>query len=178
MLHLTRMLAKDGEGATKLLECSVAGAPDEECAGIVAKSVISSPLLKCAVFGEDANWGRVLCAIGYADADFRIDRVGVSISSKNGAVEVCRDGAGIPFSEETAKEVLAADEITAPSDVAALLAAAGCGVTLLATAHGEGREDLLRRPLYRPLLEEGVFRRLVRIERPGGKRVYTVEEPS
>ena len=75
-------------------------------------------------------------------------------------------------------QVLAADEITAPSDVAALLAAAGCGVTLLATAHGNGREDLLRRPLYRPLLEEGVFRRLVRIERPGGKRVYTVEELS
>ena len=112
MLHLTRMLAKDGEGATKLLECSVTGAPDEECAGIVAKSVISSPLLKCAVFGEDANWGRVLCAIGYADADFRIDKVAVSISSKNGAVEVCRDGAGIPFSEERAKEVLTADEIT------------------------------------------------------------------
>lgn len=132
MLHLTRMLAKDGEGATKLLECSVAGAPDEECARIVAKSVISSPLLKCAVFGEDANWGRVLCAIGYADADFRIDKVGVSISSKNGAVEVCRDGAGIPFSEETAKEVLAADEITIQVDLGQGEAGArafGCDLT-------------------------------------------------
>lgn len=132
MLHLTRMLAKDGEGATKLLECSVTGAPDEECAGIVAKSVISSPLLKCAVFGEDANWGRVLCAIGYADADFRIDKVAVSISSKNGAVEVCRDGAGIPFSEERAKEVLTADEITILVDLGqggAGARAFGCDLT-------------------------------------------------
>ena len=132
MLHLTRMLAKDGEGATKLLECRVAGAPDEECARIVAKSVISSPLLKCAVFGEDANWGRVLCAIGYADADFRIDRVGVSICSKNGAVEVCRDGAGVPFSEERAKEVLTADEITIAVDLGqgdAGARAFGCDLT-------------------------------------------------
>lgn len=111
MLHLTKMLAKDGEGATKLLECSVSGAPDKETARIVAKSVISSPLLKCAVFGEDANWGRVLCAIGYADAAFEIDRVGVHISSGSGTVEVCRNGAGIPFSEKKAKEVLSADEI-------------------------------------------------------------------
>ena len=77
----------------------------------MAKSVISSPLLKCAIFGEDANWGRVLCAVGYADADFEIDRVGVHISSKKGAVEVCRNGAGAGFSEEKAKEVLSADEI-------------------------------------------------------------------
>lgn len=111
MLHLTKMLAKDGEGATKLLECRVDGAPDEKTARTVAKSVISSPLLKCAVFGEDANWGRILCAVGYADADFEIDRVGARICSKNGGVEVCREGAGIPFSEEKAKEVLSADEI-------------------------------------------------------------------
>ena len=112
MLHLTKMLAKDGEGATKLLECRVEGAPDSETARIVAKSVISSPLFKCAVFGEDANWGRVLCAIGYAKADFEIDKTYVSIASKNGKVEVCRDGAGIPFSEQEAKKVLSADEIT------------------------------------------------------------------
>ena len=132
MLHLTKMLAKDGEGATKLLECSVSGAPDEKTARIVAKSVISSPLLKCAVFGEDANWGRILCAIGYAKADFEMDKTGVSISSKNGQVDVCRGGTGIPFSEEDAKEVLAADEITIFVDLGQGKAASrafGCDLT-------------------------------------------------
>lgn len=132
MLHLTKMLAKDGEGATKLLECRVSGAPDEETARIVAKSVISSPLLKCAVFGEDANWGRVLCAIGYADAAFEIDRVGVWIFSRNGTVEVCKNGAGVRFSEEKAKEVLSADEIMILADLGQGEAAArafGCDLT-------------------------------------------------
>lgn len=132
MLHLTKMLAKDGEGATKLLECRVSGAPDEGAARAVAKSVISSPLLKCAVFGEDANWGRVLCAVGYADADFEIGRVGVHISSPKGEVEVCRDGAGVPFSEERAKEVLSADEIAVLVDLGQGEAAArafGCDLT-------------------------------------------------
>lgn len=132
MLHLTKMLAKDGEGATKLLECRVSGAPDEGAARTVAKSVISSPLLKCAVFGEDANWGRVLCAVGYADADFEIGRVGVHISSPKGEVEVCRDGAGVPFSEERAKEVLSADEIAVLVDLGQGEAAArafGCDLT-------------------------------------------------
>ena len=132
MLHLTKMLAKDGEGATKLLECRVEGAPDSETARIVAKSVISSPLFKCAVFGEDANWGRVLCAIGYAKADFEIDKTYVSIASKNGKVEVCRDGAGIPFSEREAKKVLSADEITVWVDLGqgeAECRAFGCDLT-------------------------------------------------
>lgn len=132
MLHLTKMLAKDGEGATKLLECRVSGAPDEGAARVVAKSVISSPLLKCAVFGEDANWGRVLCAVGYADAEFEIGRVGVHLSSKNGQVEVCRDGAGVPFSEERAKEVLSADEIAVLVDLGqgeASARAFGCDLT-------------------------------------------------
>lgn len=132
MLHLTKMLAKDGEGATKLLECRVSGAPDEKTARIVAKSVISSPLLKCAVFGEDANWGRILCAIGYADAVFEIERVGVSISSENGEVEVCKNGAGVPFSEEKAKEVLSADEIVILTDLGqgeAVSRAFGCDLT-------------------------------------------------
>ena len=73
-------------------------------------------------------------------------------------------------------QVLAVDEITAPEDIKALTAAAGCGVILLATAHGEGRADLERRPLYRPLLEEGLFHRLIHIRREGERRVYTVEE--
>lgn len=111
LMNLTKMLAKDGEGATKLLECSCAGAPDLDTAIIVAKSVICSPLFKCAMFGEDANWGRVLCAIGYADAEFDIDKVDVDLASEKGCIAVCRDGAGVEFSEEEAKVVLSADEI-------------------------------------------------------------------
>lgn len=111
LMNMTRMLAKDGEGASKLLECTVKGAPDLDTAIIVAKSVIRSPLFKCAMFGEDANWGRILCAIGYAEADFDIDKVSVDLASDKGVIGVCRNGAGIPFSEEKASEVLSADEI-------------------------------------------------------------------
>ncbi len=111
MSELTKMLAKDGEGATKLIECTVSEAPDTETAITVAKSVIGSPLLKCAVFGEDANWGRVLCAIGYAKAEFDIAKVDVDLVSRAGSVAVCRNGAGVDFSEEKAKEVLSEDEI-------------------------------------------------------------------
>ena len=111
MMNITRMLAKDGEGATKLLECSVTGAKDLDTAITVAKSVICSALFKAAVFGEDANWGRILCAVGYADAEFDINAVDVTISSAAGSVHVCEYGAGIPFSEEEAADVLAEDEI-------------------------------------------------------------------
>lgn len=111
MSELTKMLAKDGEGATKLLECSVSSAPDLDTAIVVAKSVIRSPLLKCAMFGEDANWGRVLCAIGYAEAEFDINKVDVDFKSESGRIAVCRNGAGVEFSEEKAKEILSADEI-------------------------------------------------------------------
>jgi glutamate N-acetyltransferase/amino-acid N-acetyltransferase len=111
MMNMTKMLAKDGEGATKMLECTCAGAPDLNAAIVVAKSVIRSPLLKCAMFGEDANWGRILCAVGYAEAEFDINMVDVDISSSGGKIEVCRNGAGVKFSEEKAKEVLSKDEI-------------------------------------------------------------------
>ncbi|MBQ8527981.1 MAG: bifunctional glutamate N-acetyltransferase/amino-acid acetyltransferase ArgJ [Lachnospiraceae bacterium] len=111
LMNMTKMLAADGEGATKLLECSVSEAKDLDTAITVAKSVICSPLFKCAMFGEDANWGRVLCAIGYADAEFDINKVDVDLASENGTLPVCRNGAGVEFSEEFAKEVLAADEI-------------------------------------------------------------------
>mgnify|MGYP004646965965 FL=1 len=111
LMNLTRMLAKDGEGATKLLECEVKGAKDLDTAIIVAKSVIRSPLFKCAMFGEDANWGRILCAIGYAEADFEIDKVDVDLASKYGTVAVCRNGAGVEFSEEEASRILSSDEI-------------------------------------------------------------------
>ena len=108
---LCRMIAGDGEGATKLLECSVTGAKDEENAKIIAKSVICSSLLKAAMFGADANWGRVLCAIGYSGAKVDINKVGVSFSSPKGEITVCVDGAGVEFSEEKAKEILLEKEI-------------------------------------------------------------------
>ncbi len=111
MSNLTRMLAKDGEGASKLLECLCTGAQDKNTAITVAKSVVCSSLFKAAMFGEDANWGRVLCAIGYADAEFDINKVDVDLRSDKGAVTVCKDGSGIEFSEEKAAEILSADEI-------------------------------------------------------------------
>lgn len=111
MMNMTRMLAADGEGASKLLECNVTGAEDYETARCVAKSVICSALFKCAMFGADANWGRVLCAIGYTDADFDINKVSVTLGSSKGEINVCENGAGVPFSEEKAKEILLEDEI-------------------------------------------------------------------
>ena len=109
--HLCRMIAADGEGATKMLECIVSGAADVANAKIVAKSVICSSLLKAAMFGADANWGRVLCAIGYSGADVDVNKVDVSFRSAKGIITVCENGAGIPFSEEIAKEILLEKEI-------------------------------------------------------------------
>lgn len=111
MMHLTRMLAKDGEGASKLIECVCKGAPSQDDAITVAKSVIGSTLFKCAIFGEDANWGRILCAVGYADAEFDISKVDVDLKSEYGEIAVCRSGAGVEFSEEKAAEILKSDEI-------------------------------------------------------------------
>ena len=108
---LCRAIAADGEGATKLLECSVTGAADKDTARTVAKSVVCSSLLKAAMFGADANWGRVLCAVGYSGAELDVNRVDVSFESRAGSVAVCEMGAGIPFSEELAKQVLSEDEI-------------------------------------------------------------------
>ena len=109
--YLCKMIAADGEGATKLLECAVTGACDDINARIIAKSVICSSLFKAAMFGADANWGRVLCAIGYSGAKVNIDSVAVSFESVKGRVDVCLNGAGIPFSEEKAKEILLESEI-------------------------------------------------------------------
>ena len=108
---LCRMIAGDGEGATKLLECTVSGADDIQLARTVAKSVICSSLLKAAMFGADANWGRVLCAIGYSGADVDVHKVDVSFRSPKGEILVCKDGAGVEFSEEIAKEILLEREI-------------------------------------------------------------------
>ncbi len=110
-VRLCRMIAKDGEGATKLVTCLLTGAEDDDTAKTVAKSVICSSLTKAAMFGADANWGRVLCAIGYSGAKVDVERVDVSFRSKAGKVDVCKNGAGIPFSEEEAKKVLLEDEI-------------------------------------------------------------------
>ena len=109
--YLCKMIAADGEGATKLLECIVSGAIDDINARIIAKSVICSSLFKAAMFGADANWGRVLCAIGYSGANVDVTKVDVSFESVKGRIDVCKNGAGIPFSEEKAKEILLESEI-------------------------------------------------------------------
>lgn len=132
LMNMTKMLAKDGEGASKMLECTVSGAPDQDTAIIVAKSVIRSPLFKCAMFGEDANWGRILCAVGYADADFDITKVGVDLASAKGSITVCRNGSGVEFSEDEAKVILGEDEIYIHIDLGQGEASAkawGCDLT-------------------------------------------------
>lgn len=110
-VHLCRSIAADGEGATKMLECKVSNAETKETAKIVAKSVVCSSLLKAAMFGADANWGRVLCAIGYSKANVDVDKIDVAFKSKVGSILVCKNGAGIDFSEEVAKTVLSEEEI-------------------------------------------------------------------
>ena len=105
-VNLCRMIAGDGEGASKLLECVVNGAKDELTARVIAKSVICSSLVKAAMFGSDANWGRILCAIGYSGAPVDVNRVDVRFRSPKGEIAVCKNGAGIDFSEEIAKEIL------------------------------------------------------------------------
>ncbi len=110
-VHLCRCIAGDGEGATKLLECKVNGAKSKEIAKTVAKSVICSSLTKAAMFGADANWGRVLCAIGYSGVNVDVNKIDVSFVSAKGEIPVCKNGAGIDFSEEIAKEILLEKEI-------------------------------------------------------------------
>ncbi|MBE6739222.1 MAG: bifunctional glutamate N-acetyltransferase/amino-acid acetyltransferase ArgJ [Ruminococcaceae bacterium] len=110
-VYLCRCIAADGEGATKLLECKVTGAKDDFTAKKVAKSIICSSLTKAAMFGADANWGRVLCAIGYAKCDVDVNKVDVAFKSNKGVIEVCKEGSGIEFSEEKAKEILLENEI-------------------------------------------------------------------
>ena len=109
---LSRAIAKDGEGATKLIECSVVGAKSSKIARAIAKSVITSSLTKAALFAADANWGRILCAIGYTDADFDIDKIDVDLISKVGKIAVCRNGVGVEFDEDAAHSILLEDEIT------------------------------------------------------------------
>jgi glutamate N-acetyltransferase/amino-acid N-acetyltransferase len=129
---LCRGIAADGEGATKLLECSVAGAKDEANAKIIAKSVVCSSLTKAAMFGADANWGRVLCAIGYSGAEVDVEKVKVEFVSAAGAILVCENGTGVDFSEELAKKILTEAEIEIRitlGDGAASATAWGCDLT-------------------------------------------------
>ena len=131
-VNLCRRIAADGEGATKLLECEVSGAKDESNAKTIAKSVICSSLVKSAMFGSDANWGRVLCAIGYSGAEVDVMGVGVSFKSKAGEIVVCERGSGVDFSEEIAKKILIEDEITIKvtlKDGNACATAWGCDLT-------------------------------------------------
>ncbi len=131
-VQLCRMIAGDGEGATKLLECQVNGAADEQTAKIVAKSVICSSLTKAAMFGADANWGRVLCAIGYSGAAVDVTKIDVSFISNKGEILVCKNGAGVEFSEEKAKEILLQKEITTKIELnsgSASATAWGCDLT-------------------------------------------------
>ena len=130
--YLCRAIAKDGEGATKLLECRVSGACDVKNAKTVAKSVICSSLFKAAMFGADANWGRILCAVGYSGAECDVTKIAVSLSSAAGEISVCRNGSGVDFDEDTAKKILSEDEITISiqfADGNASAVAWGCDLT-------------------------------------------------
>jgi len=111
-LKLAKDIARDGEGATKLLICRVSGAASTEDAARLSKSVIRSSLVKSAMFGADANWGRVLCALGYGGATFDPSRVDISFSSLVGEIPVCKQSTGLAFDEEIAKNVLSEKEIT------------------------------------------------------------------
>ena len=131
-MDLCRRIAADGEGATKLLECIVSGADTELAAKTAAKSVICSSLVNTAMFGEDANWGRVLCAIGYSGADVDVSKISLEFKSVAGSVKLCENGAGIPFSEELAAKVLHENEIdiiVSVGDGPFSAAAWGCDLT-------------------------------------------------
>lgn len=130
--YLAKKLARDGEGATKLIECQVEGAPDQETAAKVSKTVISSNLLKAAIFGADANWGRVLCAIGYTDGDFSTENIDVEMASDKGSVLVCQGSRHKEYSEEEASKILSEEEILIRVDLHqgdASATAWGCDLT-------------------------------------------------
>jgi len=131
-LKLAKDIAKDGEGATKLITCKVCGASSEETAVTIAKSVISSSLVKSAMFGADANWGRVLCAMGYSGAGFDTAKVDVAFLSKSGRIDVCKQSMGLEFDEERAKAILSRSDVTIEillADGTAFAEAYGCDLT-------------------------------------------------
>ena len=129
---LCKQIAADGEGATKAIECRIKGAQNIDIAKKAAKAVAGSALVKAAIFGADANWGRVLCALGYSDEKLSADKADVTFISSAGEIAVCRDGFGADFSEEKAKEILSAREITIDVDLhsgEAVATAWGCDLT-------------------------------------------------
>lgn len=131
-VHLCRLIAADGEGATKLLECKVFGAKTKQAAKAVAKSVVCSALTKAAMFGADANWGRVLCAIGYSGEPVDVTKIKVAFASQKGEITVCQNGAGVDFSEEKAKQILLQNEVEILVDLnsgSAEATAWGCDLT-------------------------------------------------
>lgn len=130
--QISKNIAKDGEGATKLLTIQVTHANDMKTAKAIAKSVVTSSLFKAAMFGRDANWGRILCAIGYSEGDFEVNCINVTLESANGVIAVCVDGAGCGFDEEQAASVLEKDEIIVHIDLKqgdAHATAWGCDLT-------------------------------------------------
>ena len=132
MREISKLLAGDGEGATRLIECNVNGAATTADAKILAKSVICSSLTKAAIFGADANWGRVLCALGYAGAKLDVNKVGVEFRSAAGSIVVCAGGAGVDFDEDKAKQILLEKEIAIDvtlGDGAGAATAWGCDLT-------------------------------------------------
>ena len=130
--ELSKLLAGDGEGATKLIICRVNGAKSDKDARGIAKSVICSSLFKAAMFGADANWGRVLCAIGYSGCQVDVNKVQVRFTSAMGEILVCRNGAGVEFDEDLAKQVLSEKKVTVEitlGDGDAKAEAYGCDLT-------------------------------------------------
>jgi glutamate N-acetyltransferase/amino-acid N-acetyltransferase len=115
--NLSKMIAADGEGATKLLEVTVKGANTWEEAVILSKSIITSNLVKTAVFGNDANWGRILCAMGYSGVEFNPYMVDLVIESKEGSLKLVEDGMAIDYSEEFATKILSSKEVKAIADI-------------------------------------------------------------
>lgn len=131
-IYISKKIAKDGEGATKLIECTVNNANSIEDAEIFSKSVITSSLVKAAMFGSDANWGRILCALGYCGIDFNPENVDVSFASSTGEILVCKDGASVNFDEAKAKEILLQNEVKILIDLKLGLSQAttwGCDLT-------------------------------------------------
>ena len=129
---LAKKMASDGEGARHLLTCTVSGAKEEAQAETIAKSVISSTLTKAAIFGADANWGRVLCAMGYSGADFDPETVDVSFASAAGEIAVCQQGRGLPFDEDLAKKILTEHDVEILVDLhsgSAQCTCWGCDIT-------------------------------------------------
>lgn len=130
--YLAKQIASDGEGATRLFEVNVVGAPDVNTAKILAKSIVTSNLTKCAIYGKDANWGRILCAMGYSGAEFEPDKVDITISSENGSIKLVENGKATAFDEDRATEILSPEVVVATADIKlgeAKATAWGCDLT-------------------------------------------------